>query len=133
MNVKIDRADYTILYGVSEEQWPAWLLLKEETIGGVNRFWPGLPARELTEHFFRLWSEELIECAEGEDEPAIAPDYELARQQFEFARHLRIAHKPTYSHTGYRPSAETLGRAMPEWIGASSSAAGTIRGAMNLG
>ncbi|PYV83626.1 MAG: hypothetical protein DMG93_08000 [Acidobacteria bacterium] len=84
MNVKIDRADYTILYGVSEEQWPAWLLLKEETIGGVNRFWPGLPARELTEHFFRLWSEELIECAEGEDEPAIAPDYELARQQFEF-------------------------------------------------
>jgi hypothetical protein len=59
------------------------LLIKEETMGGINRHWPGLPPRELTEHFFRLWSEGLIECAEGEDEPAIAPDYELARKQFE--------------------------------------------------
>ena len=84
MSAKIDHADYAILYGVSEEQWPAWLLLRDETMGGVNRFWPGLPPHELTEHFFRLWSEGLIECAEGEDEPAIPPDYELARQQFEF-------------------------------------------------
>jgi hypothetical protein len=84
LNVKIDKADYAILYGVSEEQWPAWLLLKEQTMAGVNRFWPGLPARELTEHVFRLWSEGLIECAEGEDEPAIEPDHQLAREQFEF-------------------------------------------------
>ena len=84
MNAKIDKTDYAILYGVSEEQWPAWLLLKEQTMAGVNRFWPGLPARQLTEHFFRLWSEGLIECAEGEDEPAIAPDYQLAREQFQF-------------------------------------------------
>src|SRR5436309_12245794 len=83
MDAKIDKADYAILYAVTLEQWPAWLLIKEETMGGINRHWPGLPPRELTEHFFRLWSEGLIQCAEGEDEPAIAPDYELARKQFE--------------------------------------------------
>jgi hypothetical protein len=83
MNVKIEKADYAILYGVSLEQWPAWLLLKERTMAGVNRFWPGLAAPELTEHFFRLWSEGLIECTEGEDEPAIAPDYQLTREQFD--------------------------------------------------
>ena len=80
---RIDRADYAILYAVTEEQWPAWLLVEERTMAGINRHWPGLQRRELTEHFFRLWKEGLIECAEGEDEPAIAPDYERARQQFE--------------------------------------------------
>ena len=33
MNIKIDKADYAILYGVSLEQWPAWLLLKETNDG----------------------------------------------------------------------------------------------------
>lgn len=88
MDVKIDKADYAILYGVSEEPWPAWLLLKEETMAGVNRSWPGLAPRELTEHFFRLWTEGLIECAEEAEEAdytsSVPPDYELARQQFEF-------------------------------------------------
>jgi len=88
MDVKIDKADYAILYGVSEEPWPAWLLLTEETMAGVNRFWPGLAPRELTEHFFGLWTEGLIECAEEAEEAdyrsPIPPDYELARQQFEF-------------------------------------------------
>jgi len=82
--IKIDKADYAILYGVSHEQWPAWLLLRDETMSGVNRFWPGLPAQELTQHFFALWNQGFIECAEDEDLPAIAPDFELARQQFEF-------------------------------------------------
>jgi len=103
MSVKIDKADYAILYGVSEEQWPAWLLLRDETMGGVNRFWPGLPPHELTEHFFRLWSEGLIECAEGEDEPAIPPDFELARQQFEFDR--AASDRPQANLLTYRLSA----------------------------
>jgi hypothetical protein len=102
MSVTIDKADYAILYGVSEEQWPAWLLLKERTMAGVNRFWPGLAAPELTEHFFRLWSERLIECAEGEDEPAIAPDYELTRQQFEFD--TSSSDRPQFNSLTYRLS-----------------------------
>lgn len=102
MNVKIDKADYAILYGVSSEQWPAWLLLKDETMGGVNRFWPGLAGRELTEHFFRLWSEGLIECAEGEGEPAIAPDYRLAREQFEFDN--AVSDRPEGNPLTYRLS-----------------------------
>jgi hypothetical protein len=102
MNLKIDKADYAIVYGVSEEQWPAWLLLKEETMAGVNRFWPGLAARELTEHFSRLWSEGLIECADGEDEPAIAPDYQLASEQFEFD--TTVSDRPEETPLTYRLS-----------------------------
>lgn len=104
MNVKIDKADYTILYGVSDEQWPAWLLLKEETMAGVNRFWPGLAAYELTEHFFRLWSEGLIECAFGEDEPAIAPDQQLATEQFGFDN--TVSDRPKGNLLTYRLSSE---------------------------
>ncbi len=104
INVKIDKADYTILYAVSEEQWPAWLLLKEQTMAGVNRFWPGLPVPELTEHFFRLWSEGLIECAFGEDEPAISPDPQLARVQFEFD--TAVSDRPNDNLLTYRLSSQ---------------------------
>jgi hypothetical protein len=102
MSLNIDRADYAILYGVSEEPWPAWLLLQEQTMAGVNRFWPGLAARELTEHFFRLWSEGLIECAEGEDEPAIASNHQLAREQFEFDN--TVSDRPERNPLTYRLS-----------------------------
>ncbi len=104
MEAKIDKADYAILYGVSLEQWPAWLLLKERTMAGVNRFWPGLAPRELTEHFFRLWIDGLIDCAEGEDEPAIAPDYQLAREQFEFDE--TVADRPEGNSLTYRLSSQ---------------------------
>ena len=104
MSVKIDKADYAILYGVSDEQWPVWLLLEERTMAGVNRFWPGLAASELTEHFFRLWSEGLVECAEGEDEPAIAPDRRLAREQFEFDKTL--SDRPESNSLTYRLSSQ---------------------------
>jgi hypothetical protein len=36
MNVKIDKADYTILYGVSEEQWPAWAAIEGTNYGGCK-------------------------------------------------------------------------------------------------
>jgi hypothetical protein len=84
---------------------------------GINAYWPGLQPRELTQHFFRLWSEGFIDCAEGEDEPAIAPDFELARQQFELENPCRIGPRVFHLLTGCRRKAETFGRTMPEWIG----------------
>ena len=81
----IDKGDYAILYAVLLEEWPAFLLAEEKTMHGIDRPFPGLTRRELSDHFFRLWSNGLIECSEGESEPPVAADFELAREQFEHA------------------------------------------------
>jgi hypothetical protein len=84
----IDKPDFALLNAVSLDQWAAYLLAGEapmEDIMDVPSH--GLGEHELAEHFFRLWRDGLIECSAGESQPAITPDFELARQQFIHTEH----------------------------------------------
>ncbi len=81
--MRIDQADYTLLNAVVLREWTAYLLNGEVDMTSImNVPAHGLGEKNLVEHFFRLWSCQLIECMD-EDESPLKPDFERAREQFE--------------------------------------------------
>jgi hypothetical protein len=87
LGMELDKAHYALLNAVSLDVWAAYLLAGEAPMEAImNMPSHGLPEDELTEHFFRLWTAGLIECSIEESGPPVAPDFEIARQQFEHTR-----------------------------------------------
>jgi hypothetical protein len=82
-DMQIDKADYALLYAVSEDEWLAYLLAGDVGMESImNKPSHGLGVEELAEHFFRLWKNGLIECSVEESGPPFPLDFDLVRQQF---------------------------------------------------